>query len=64
MSTPYTPPHIIQEVRDLRRQGHSLQALAARIGITAEDLAALLGEPQWRMIPAEPTSGEPPKRYL
>jgi len=57
MSIPYIPRHILQEARDLRHQGHSIQGLAPRIGITAEDLAKLLGEPQWRTIPAEPVAG-------
>lgn len=57
MSITYIPRDIIEEACNLRLQGNSIQALAARIGITAEDLAKLLGEPQWRTIPAEPGSG-------
>ena len=52
MSLPYVPGHIIDECRDLRRQGHSLASLANRIGIDPEALGALLGEQATK--PAEP----------
>ena len=45
MSLPYVPGHIIDECRDLRRQGHSLASLANRIGIDPAELARLIGEP-------------------
>ena len=56
MSLPYVPGHIIDEARDLRRQGHSLESLASRIGIDPEALATLLGEPCWKSIPVEPAA--------
>ncbi|MFO0429523.1 MAG: hypothetical protein ACK526_23350 [Planctomyces sp.] len=55
MSLPYVPADIIEEARDRRRQGDSLQVLASRIGINPEDLATLLGEPAWKQTP----DGEP-----
>lgn len=51
MSLPYVPSDIIDEARDLRRQGHSIATLASRIGVSAEDLATLLGEPAWKELP-------------
>ena len=45
MSLPYIAADIIDEARDLRRQGHSLESLATRIGISPDALATLLGEP-------------------
>jgi hypothetical protein len=57
MSLPYVPADIIEEARDRRRQGDSLQVLASRIGINPEDLATLLGEPVWKQIPdSEPVA--------
>ncbi len=53
MSPPYVPGHIIDEAKDRRRQGDSLEGLASRIGISPEDLATLLGEPQWKAEPAK-----------
>ena len=53
MSLPYVPGHIIDEARDLRRQGFSLDTLASRIGVSAEELAMLLGEPVWKQLPAD-----------
>jgi hypothetical protein len=50
MSPPYVPGHIIDEAKDRRRQGDSLERLAGRIGISPEDLAKLLGEPQWKQV--------------
>jgi len=50
MSLPYIPGHIIDEARDRRRQGDSLETLASRIGISPENLATLLGEPAWRTV--------------
>lgn len=50
----YVPGHIIDEARDLRRQGHSLASLASRLGIDPEALGVLLGEPAWKTVPAEP----------
>jgi lambda repressor-like predicted transcriptional regulator len=47
----YIPGHIIDEARDLRRQGHSLASLASRLGIDPEALGVLLGEPTTK--PAE-----------
>ena len=44
MSLPYIPGHIVDECRDLRRQGHSLESLASRLGIDPEALGMLLGE--------------------
>jgi hypothetical protein len=59
MSLPYIPADIIDEARDRRRQGDSLQGLASRIGVSAEDLATLLGEPAWKQVPAsEPNPDE------
>ena len=58
MSLPYLPGHIIDEARDLRRQGHSLESLASRLGIESEALGTLLGEPAWKTVPAEPAAGE------
>jgi len=51
MSLPYIDGHIINEARDRRRQGDSLETLASRIGISPENLATLLGEPAWRTVP-------------
>ena len=50
MSLPYLPGHIIDEARDLRRQGHSLATLAGRLGIDPEELGVLLGEPAWKPV--------------
>ena len=59
MSLPYIPADIIDEAKDRRRQGDSLEGLASRIGVSPEDLATLLGEPQWKQIPAsEPNATE------
>ena len=55
---PYVPGHIIDEARDLRRQGHSLESLASRLGIESEALGTLLGEPAWKTVPEEPAAGE------
>ena len=52
----YIPGHIIDECRDLRRQGHSLATLARRAGVDADHLANLLGEPTLRPVP---TTDEP-----
>ncbi len=41
---PYIPGHIIDEAKDQRRQGHSLESLASRLGIAPEALGILLGE--------------------
>jgi hypothetical protein len=51
MSLPYVPADIIDEAKDRRRQGDSLEGLASRIGISPEDLSRLLGEPVWKQIP-------------
>ena len=47
----YIPGHIIDQCRDLRRQGHSLATLARRAGVDADHLATLLGEPALRPVP-------------
>jgi hypothetical protein len=56
MSLPYVPADIIDEARDRRRQGDSLESLASRIGVSPEDLATLLGEPTWKQIPKDTSS--------
>jgi len=48
----YVPGHILEKARDLRRQGHSLESLANRIGIEPEALGMLLGEPAKRELKA------------
>lgn len=58
MSLPYVPADIIDEARDRRRQGDSLATLASRIGISAEDLATLLGEPQWKQVSPQQTADD------
>ena len=55
MSLPYIPGHIIDECRDLKRQGHSIATLASRLGVSPEDLANLLGEPAWKQLPQQAT---------
>jgi len=55
----YVPGHVIDECRDLLRQGKTIEFLAGRIGgIEAEDLAALLGEPLARPVPATQAADE------
>ena len=58
MSLPYLPGHIIDEARDLRRQGQSIATLASRIGVSPEDLATLLGEPVKPVPTASDDSGD------
>jgi hypothetical protein len=58
MSLPYVPADIIDEARDRRRQGDSLEGLAGRIGISPEDLATLLGEPQWLQLQPQQTADD------
>ena len=58
MSLPYIAGHIIDEVRDLNRQGHSIATLASRLGVSPEDLATLLGEPVWKPIPPQPATAD------
>lgn len=41
----YIPGHVIDEAKDRRRQGDSVESLAARIGVPPEELAMLLREP-------------------
>lgn len=48
----YIPGGLLEEVRDLRRQGRSLESLASRIGIEPEELATLLGEQVKREVKA------------
>jgi len=54
MNLPFISSAIIKECRNLRRLGHSLESLARRLGIDAETLCVLLGEPSWKEIPPEP----------
>ena len=58
MSLPYIPADIVDECREARRQGTTLESLASRLGIDAEALGTLLGEPAWKNVPAEPAAGE------
>lgn len=54
----YIPGHVIEEARDLRRQGHSLESLANRLGIEPEALGMLLGEPAKRELKAAADAAE------
>ena len=58
MSLPYIPGHIIDECRDLKRQGHSIATLASRLGVLPEDLATLLGEPVWKQLPSNQATSD------
>jgi len=55
----YVPGHVIDECRDLRRQGKTIEFLAGRIGgISPEVLAELLGEPIAKAIPVQADASE------
>jgi hypothetical protein len=58
MSLPYVPADIIDEAKDRRRQGESIASLAVKIGISPEDLGALLGEPAWKPVPPDDANQE------
>lgn len=51
MSATYLPGHVVDECRDLRRQGVPVATLAERLHIEPSVLLQLLGEPQWTPIP-------------
>jgi hypothetical protein len=57
MSPPFVSAAIIRECQRLRLQGYPLESLAMQIGVNPEDLARLLGEPQWRAIPVDNERG-------
>lgn len=54
MSLPFITPATIEELRNLRRLGHSLESLARRLRIEHEALCVLMGEPYWKETPTEP----------
>lgn len=49
--TQYVPGAVLDECRDLRRQGVPVATLAERLHIEAAVLLQLLGEPAWKPIP-------------
>lgn len=49
----YIPGHVIDEARDLRRQGVPLSQLAERLHVEPTTLATLLGDPQWQQVPTD-----------
>jgi hypothetical protein len=59
MSLPYRDADQIAEVSEFLRNGGDEQRAAAYLQVSVEDLATLLGEPQWKQIPAsEPKADE------
>lgn len=57
MSTRYIPGHIIDEARDLRRQGVPVTTLAERLRVSPETLTRLLEIPAGRPVPQDDTDG-------
>jgi hypothetical protein len=52
MSLPYRDADQIAEVSEFLRNGGDEQRAAAYLQVSVEDLPSMLGEPQWKHVPA------------
>ncbi len=52
MTNPYIDASTLDECREARRQGRTLEYLAGQLQCEPEHLATLLGEPAWKSEPS------------